>query len=223
MKLATLKQARKVLELLEGLPLEQLQNLLESGLLYDFLRANVGEMMDRMTRNDFRKFCGLVPVSTEFPVWKTIKIGTGLKTSDDFRKSINENEMEINYPANDILGKSDFAVAIKETELDLVKATVAELGFKNGARCDQIYARAKELGWELCPSEVGPQLRLQYQNQPNGESVLIAMEPIADSGGTLRVFNVKRSDFGLLLYDHPGYADSFWSHVNQWVFVRPRK
>lgn len=58
MKTATLKQGKKVLELLEDLPIEQLQELLESGLLSDLLIANVGEM----NRDEFRKLCGLSPI-----------------------------------------------------------------------------------------------------------------------------------------------------------------
>jgi len=60
MKLATLKQAKKVLELVEEteIPLEQLQKLLASGLLSDLLKAN----LDEMNRHEFRRVCGLVPI-----------------------------------------------------------------------------------------------------------------------------------------------------------------
>lgn len=219
MKTATLKQAGKVLKLVEEteIPLEQLQKLLASGLLSDLLKAN----LDEVNRDEFRKVCGLIPVSAEFPVWKTIKLGTGLKTADGFRKSIKKNGMKISDWADDILGK--ITAAAEETELDLVKVKVAELGFKSGARRDQIYARAKELGLELCPSELGPQLRLQYQDQPEGEWLLIAMEPITPSDGALGVFSVEWHDSELWLYCHFGHPDHFWPSAYRWVFVRPRK
>lgn len=107
--------------------------------------------------------------------------------------------------------------------MDLVMVTVAELGFKKGARRDQIYERAKELELELCPPEVGPQLRLQYRDQPNGEWVLIGMEPIADSGGDLDVFSVERDDSELWLDSDWGYPDDFWDADDRWVFRLPRK
>jgi len=47
-----------------------------------------------------------------------------------------------------------------------------------------IYAAAKERGLELCPAEVGPQLRLQYQDQLD-EWLVIGMEPILGPDGTL--------------------------------------
>jgi hypothetical protein len=157
------------------------------------------------------------------PVWKTIKLGTGLKTADDFRKAIKECGMKISSWASDILGKPVFTVAVKETELDLAVASVAELGFKNGATREQIYSRAKELGLELCPNEVGPQLRLQYKDQPNSEWLAVAIEPITDSGGGLRLFSVGRDDGGLWLSSDYGRPGSVWSGGGCFVFVCSRK
>ena len=159
----------------------------------------------------------------QFKIWKTIKLGSSFKTADDFRKSLKDNGFNISDWANDILGKPNFTVATEETEVDLVKVTVAELGFKKGARREQIYDRAKEFGLELCPPEVGPQLRLQYQDQPNGEWVFIGMEPITDSDGGLHVFSVERDDSELWLYSYWGYPSYVWYPDGQWVFRLPRK
>lgn len=163
------------------------------------------------------------PVDRNWPTWKTIKLGTGIKSADDFRKALKDCGMRIGDWGNDILGKPEFTVIARETEVDLVKVTVAELGFKDGAHLDQIYDRAKEFGLELCPSEVGPQLRLQYKDQPLNEWVYIGMEPIRRSDGDLNVFYVERNDDGLWLYGHCDIPDDVWYAGPQWVFVRPRK
>ncbi len=159
-------------------------------------------------------------------LWKTIKIGTGLKGADLY-ETLNENKkFFVIKRAKDILEDSAFTVASKESEVDLVIVTVAELGFLQNATSYKIYKRAKQsLGLELCPAEVGPQLRLQYENQPIGESILVAMEPIADSHGYLRVFEVENpSDFiGLRLDCQYGFTDILWGPAVLWVFVRPRK
>ena len=160
---------------------------------------------------------------SRFKVWKTIKLGTGFKKADDFRRALRDGEFRLSDWASDILGKPAFTVASEETEVDLVKVTVAELGFKKGARRDQIYERAKELGLEFCPPEVGPQLRLQYQDQPNGEWILVAMEPIIGSGGYPSVFCVGRGDSELWLSSRWGDPDGFWGPDGLWVFCRPRK
>jgi len=216
MKLATLKQAGKVLKLVEEteIPLEQLQKLLASGLLSDLLKAN----LDEINRHEFRKLCSLV----RFPVWKIIKIGTGLETAEEFRQALDREEIDINEWANYILGKPDFTAVTQKIELNLVKTTARELGFKIKVRCNQIFSRAKELGLELCPAEVGPQLRLQYKDQPNNEyPLLIAMKPIAGSDGNLEVFSVVRSVSGLWL-GTIGYGCSLGLD-HQWTFVLPRK
>jgi len=161
--------------------------------------------------------------TSRFNAWKTIKLGTGLKTAEEFRRVLRDGEFRLSDWASDILGKPAFKAADEETEVDLVKVTVAELGFKKGARRNQIYERAKELGLGLCPPEVGPQLRLQYQDQPNGEWIVVAMEPIIDSDGCPRVFNVERIGSELWLSSYWGRPDGFWDPDCQWVFCRPRK
>jgi len=165
---------------------------------------------------------GKIP-SPNLVAWKTIKLGTGLKTADDFRKAIKDRGMKINDWANDILGKPQFTVATEETEVDLVVISVAELGFKDGAKLKDIYARVKELGIEPCPNEVGPQLRLQYADQPEGEWLIIGMEPIAGSGGGLELFSVWRDGSGLWLRGDCDSPDYVWDGDCRFVFVRPRK
>ncbi|MDO8429894.1 MAG: hypothetical protein Q7S73_00830 [bacterium] len=155
-----------------------------------------------------------------FPTCKSIKLGTGLKTADDFRRALKAGGYQIGRWANDILGQPVFKAAQKETEVELVKVSVVELGFRNGATWQEIYQRAKELGLELCPNEVGPQLRLQYKDQPNGEWLLIAMEPITDSVGCLRVFVVEHGAYGRWLLSYYAYPEGVWHSYGQWLFVR---
>lgn len=160
------------------------------------------------------------PKPADFQTWRTLKLGTGLKTADDFRKALNKIGC-IGDWADDILGKSAFMASDTESEVELVVRSVEELGFKDGATREQVYNRAKEIGLDLCPAEVGPQLRLQYKDQPKGEWLLIAMEPITGSGGGLDVFSVERNDGGRQwLSGRSGRPDYFWRGHNRWVFLR---
>jgi len=154
---------------------------------------------------------------TSFNVWKTIKLGT-LKNADEFRKALKKNGLKIGDWGNDILGKPAFTVTSVEEEIQLVNLSVADLGFKDGANYGNICAKAKELGLELCPNEVGPQLRLQYKDQPKGEYLRIAMEPITDSDGYLFIFNVGRGGDGLWLNGVYGRSGRFWVANNRFVF-----
>lgn len=158
-------------------------------------------------------------VERNFPAWKTIRIGTGLKTADDFRAAIKTAGMYIDDWGNDVLGKPAFTVSSEETEVELVVVSNADLGFKDGAKLKDTYTRALELGLEFCPNEVGPQLRLQYGDQPNGEWFLIAMEPIVDSNDNRMLFNVRRDDDGeRCLRSNYGSPDSVWSADTRFVF-----
>jgi len=159
----------------------------------------------------------------EIKVWKRIKLGTGLKIADDFRKAIKDNDLRLGDWGNNILGKPEFIAATEPAEVDLVVMSVKDLGFKRATRYDQICARAKELGLELCPAEVGPQLRLQYLDQPKDEWLIIAMEAIRDSSGGLSVFRVGHGDDGRWLSAGCGAPGSTWYPGSQFVFVFPRK
>lgn len=161
----------------------------------------------------------------EFEAWKTIKLGAA--KAEEFRRAWRDGRFEVgNEVSKKIFVKPTFKAATEESEVDLVKVMVGELCFKRYARCDQIYDRAKKLGLELCPAEVGPQLRLHYQDQPKGECVFIAMEPIFDGSHCLGVFRVERTDFALWLWtdwSDKSPSDSLWDADDQWIFCRPRK
>lgn len=153
----------------------------------------------------------------EFPTWKTIKLDTH-KTTKDLSKTLTSNGFRISDWAGDILKKTTLASA--ETEIELVLVTVSDLGFTKATRRDAIYDRAKELGLDLVPAEVGPQLRLQYNDQPLNEWMIMAMEPIASSDGFLHVFYVGRHDDGRWLITRVGYPDGMWLPDRRWVFAR---
>ena len=163
----------------------------------------------------------VVTKSVNFPTFKTIKLGT-LKDTKAICKAITNSGGRISDWANDMMSKKEFTVAKKETEVELVVVSVAELGFKDGAKYSDICERAKNLGLDLCPAEVGPQLRLQYADQPKGEWLRIAMEPITDSDGDLDVFNVEHVGDELWLYCNDGHPDDFWRGVYRFVFVRSK-
>lgn len=151
-----------------------------------------------------------------FETFKAIKLGT-YGDASKFRKALEKAGIQIGSWGSDILNK--VTVGPRES-IELVRVTVAELGFAKGATRQEIYQRAFDLGLSLCPAEVGPQLRLQYKDQPMGEWLLIGMEPIADSDGYPLVFLVERGRYGLWLSGRYGLADGFWNPDGVWVFAR---
>lgn len=154
---------------------------------------------------------------TDRPPFKTVKLGTH-DSNEALRKEILGAGCKIGDWGLDILKRVE--VAKEPTEIDIIVLTVAELGFPNGATCKDIYAKALSLGLQLCPAEVGPQLRLQYMDQPKGEWILIGMEPITDSDGNLKVFNVEHDGSVRWLRGIGGNPVNFWVGYDRWAFRR---
>jgi hypothetical protein len=80
-----------------------------------------------------------------------------------------------------------------------------------------------QLGLELCPAEVGPQLRLEYLNQPVGEFLHIAMRPVATYRGDLVDLTVANGGAGLILIGGDGSPELNLHSNVKFVFVRPQR
>lgn len=161
--------------------------------------------------------------TTGLKVWKTIKLGTGLKTADGFRKALVDGGSRIANSANQMFRKRVFTASKTERELDLVNVSPRDLGFKKQTTYKKVCAKAKKIGLELCPSEVGPQLCLQYKDQPKGEWLVIGMKVFVEPQGGLWVFTVEyfRDDrWFTCCCVNLGIA--FGPH-DRFIFVRPRK
>ena len=102
--------------------------------------------------------------------------------------------------------------------------SAAELGFQTDtASLANIYARAKELGFELAAAEIGLQLRLQYYDQPIGEFLIIGMEPLRTWKGEPVILTVANGGAGLILIGQDGSADAQISVLSRFLFVRSNK
>jgi|GEM_PF-3349407 len=185
----------------------------------------------------------------EIKVWKTVLIGGGSRV--DIKDSLLSAGYKINR--NDwvegMIDHEQFVTTKERKEFDLVKLTMSELGYEWGSisvRTDSIesifWEKICALGLELCPPDAGPEIRIQYKDQPSRNGFCIGMRPIwwtsrrglkyayrTRSHG--KVFVVGNDEYngnwidGLDTYQ--GASDEIWSarmsHVgNEWVFVKPR-
>jgi hypothetical protein len=91
--------------------------------------------------------------------------------------------------------------------------------YPRGATTDEIYAKAAELGLELCPAEVGPQLRLSYSGT---EWMYIGMKQITGRVGYPSVFSLFEVVGSLKLLAYYAKPVVEWSSALQFVF-RHRK
>lgn len=164
--------------------------------------------------------CKATPIS-EMKPWRTIKLGTGLKTGEDFYNALADEDLRADEGG--ILRRPEFSIATQCLEVDLVRVSVRDLGFERKTLYRAICVRAKKLGLELCPAEVGPQLRLQYLDQPKNEWLLVAMEAVRGADGHQYIFSVAYVDGLRQLSTYLGGLNEVWRPSHQFVFVLPRK
>jgi hypothetical protein len=157
----------------------------------------------------------------EVPVCKRITVGT-YKGVNAIREALDAARMRVGDSADEILGRPTLPYSKMKIELDLVVVTAADLGFPTGSTpVADIYRRAVQFGLDLCPPEVGPQLRLQYANQSLGEFLHIAMHPVATYYGDPTNLTVGNGGAGLLLIGGDGNPELKLHSTVKFVFVRP--
>jgi hypothetical protein len=158
----------------------------------------------------------------DFPIWKTIKLGLH-KSAEAYRAALESRKRRSGEWVNDFLGRPACHCAAQETEVDLALVSVGELGFRSSALYSEICEKAQALGLGLCSPEVGPALRLAYEDQPRGERLVVATAPFAASGDEVGLFSMEISGGGgLWLRGDCGPVDRFWELDRRFVFVRPR-
>jgi hypothetical protein len=148
--------------------------------------------------NIFKELQHLEHIYTEFPEGriKRYEIEIGGKTTKELESELEEKGFKIYDYARSMMKNPDFAPSKEPEQADLVRLKVKDMGFAQGATTEQIYEKAEELGLELCPPEVGPHLRLELTDQPQGEWFSVGMKQISDSDGNPDVFGLGRGAGG---------------------------
>ena len=117
--------------------------------------------------------------------------------------------------------------------LEIAARSVADLGFDSGATYEQLTARALESGLAECPLELGPHLRMQFLDQPEGAfgvptthgrappgGLTVASPPLDDTDETPKGFYLRRVDGVLWLRGYWSWAGQVWSPEDVLVFSR---
>ena len=165
----------------------------------------------------------VVRTGNVFKVWKTITLGA-FANSFALRNALDAAGCGIGDLAEEILARPAFTLASSKTEVDLVAVSAADLGLAvESASLKDIYSRAENLGLGLAPAEVGPELRLQYFDQPTGEFLNIGMRPITTWNGDLVIFTVANGGAGLILIGKNAGAETQIPASSTFLFVRPRE
>ena len=158
----------------------------------------------------------------KFNFWRTLKLGN-FRTGSELLEALNQAGCEFDGNCQFALRQPDFEVSAVETEVKLVVLSLRDLGFRDDAIRSDVYKRARKLGFELCPCEVGPQLRLQYKDQPMEESLEIAMEPIAHDCNFSVSLSADENNGKPALRACSNAHNSWWCDIDElWVFILPK-
>lgn len=170
------------------------------------------EIMKKLPEN-------IIHLYESFPETKILRRSIELtpKTPEEYKQELLKQGYKASDYAQQILNKLE--TLKQKEEVDLVSFSVEKLGYPNGATLQQIYDKAKGLDLELCPPQVGPELRLNYKDQPMSEYLIIAMESINAADGDPELFNVDRFSGGGWLYSSNGEPDDEWDGDSRFVFV----
>ena len=92
----------------------------------------------------------------------------GGRSRSELLEDLKAFNIEINELGFTLLASKMFMISESPRSLVTVELAVRQLGFQHGARLSELYGRATSLGLSLCPVELGPFLRCQYLDQPEG-------------------------------------------------------
>lgn len=162
-----------------------------------------------------------------------IEVEVGGMTKDELIKELNHHSIQRNPYAEQIFSSDYFTVSPSKQLLHIVKITVKELGFQNGATLLELYDKARSQGLDLCPLELGPFLRLQYLHQKEGflghpqtkhqapsGSLTIASNIIIDAEDFPKGFYLRKIEGNLCLRGYCCSYDYVWDKDDCFVFLK---
>ena len=113
----------------------------------------------------------------KWEIWKTIEIGG--KNTQVLEAELKQKGIYFHKYALKMIRSHDFVTLKQSEQINLVRLKVSDLGFSLlPPTRDQIYQKARDLGLDLCPAEVGPELRLKHDGSPSGERLYVGMKHI---------------------------------------------
>lgn len=160
----------------------------------------------------------------------TVRVG-GMSASE-LRKALRAQDVQLNQAAEVLFEDRRFTFLAQEQVVAIAPLSVASLGFSEGATYGQLTARALQRGLVECPLELGPYLRLQFLDQPEGVvgipathgrapagSITVASTPLDESDETPKGFYLRRVDGVLWLRGYQSWPGHIWSPEDVLVFA----
>ena len=165
-------------------------------------------------------------------VARTVQIG-GL-TKAELLERLAQNGVAINEAGSVLFASDQFITSDVPTYLRTVELSVRNLGFPEGTTTSDVYTSAIRLGLRLCPMELGPHLRLQFLDQPEGflgqpvwqhrappGSIIIASEILSEEDEFPKGFYLRRIEGTLWLRGYWSGHEHICDPEDHFVFSQP--
>lgn len=98
----------------------------------------------------------------------TREVNIGGVNKSQLLAQLSASGVELNEAAKTLFASELFTVLDAKRSMTTVELSVSQFGFAQGTTLRELYDRAISLGLILAPVELGPHLRLQYPDQPEG-------------------------------------------------------
>jgi hypothetical protein len=163
------------------------------------------------------------PGLADRPVWKRVTLGH-YRGVNAVRAALDAARVRVGDLADEAMGRPAFGFSAgPPLTVDLVVLTPADLGWASEVTQRDVERRALQQGLDLCPAEVAPLLRLAYLEQPVGEFLRIAMNPVATWSGTAVGLTVANGGTGPILIGGEARPDIRFAPATKFVFMRPQR
>jgi hypothetical protein len=162
-------------------------------------------------------------------ITRTVQVG-GL-TKSELIEELQRNAISMNESAERLFANEHFTTSATRYSLMTVELTIRDLGFPQGITIAQMYARAAALDLGLCPLELGPHLRLQYLDQPEGYwgqpvrqhqapsgSITIASEKLTEDNDFPKGFYLRCIQGVLWLRGYRSEPGHIWEPDDHFIF-----
>jgi hypothetical protein len=163
----------------------------------------------------------------------TRKIEVGGLTKSQLIQKLQKYSILMNEYGEKLIADNKFTSSDAKYNLHTIELTVGNLGFSDGATTAQIFKKASELGLELCPLELGPYLRLEYLDQPEGYSgkplqrnqapsgsITIASEKLSEEDDFPKGFYLRRINGVLWLRGYNADDLHVWNPNDHFIFCQ---
>lgn len=184
--------------------------------LSDEERRRVKEMSKIRSRG-FR--LDLVNGEFERGVWQSVTLNFFV-SSDAITTAINRIGGQVGVIAQELMEQKDFPINGGNQRIRLAALSPEKMFFTEAIGLLEFFELAQSFGFELCPPLVGPAM-CQQMSLDKGGSWNIAMEPLRDSKGEDRYFQVSQKD-GLWLTAVPHEHVRVVEPDCEWIFVSPK-